>query len=288
MTYDFAGKTALIVGGTKGIGYATAKALIQRGAAVTIVGRSKESGESAVQAIGASFIQADVSLMAEVRRLTQQVLASQMPLDILIHSADVIAFKRVETSEGLERTLATTYFSRFLLNALLLERMQQCADARIVHVAAPGLPGGAPKLESLTNPKLSSFTAHNMGQRLNDIYAIELADRLRGTAVTIRVLNPGMVDTDIRRNAMPRMARVIEWLSRKNTKTPDAYAQIVLGWIAHADRDPVLLGIGEKPVKLRAPEQDPRYRSELWALTERITTLSRATYPAATQTLVTP
>ena len=45
---------------------------------------------------------------------------------------------------------------------------------------------------------VSSFRGHNLGQRVNDVYCVEMAARLTGTGVTINVLMPGFVDTGLR------------------------------------------------------------------------------------------
>lgn len=57
---DATGRTALIVGGTAGIGHAAAKLLVELGATVFVAGRSEEQGLKAAAEIGATYIRADV------------------------------------------------------------------------------------------------------------------------------------------------------------------------------------------------------------------------------------
>ncbi len=278
------GKVALVVGGTRGIGRATAGGLARMGAEVSIVGRNRDAGEAAAREISAAggraeFIPADVSLMSEVRRLSGEFRSRYDRLDVLVQSADVLLTKRVNTAEGIELGFATNYLSRFLMDNLLLDLMKASAPARIVHVAAPGLPGRL-KTEKLPPPPgMGGIGAHNLGQRANDVFAVELSSRLRDTGVTINVINPGMIDTDIRRSAeggpaMKLMMRAVELVFRRNTTTPEQFAREVI----HLSTSPELEGASGglfnskgKPIRVRLAVSDPETRRKLWEASARVT-----------------
>ena len=277
---------ALLVGGTDGIGRATAVKLAARGVRVVLVGRNAEKGERAAAEVrsrggAADVLRADVSLMAEVRRLAEEVKSRYSRLDLLIHSADVLRLKREKTAEGLEVAFATNYLSRFLLNHLLLDLLKAGAPARVLHVAAAGFPG---KLDLANVPPdrgTSSFTGHNIGQRANDVYGVEPAERLRDTGVTVNIMNPGMVATDIRRSVPGggALARAIELVSKPVTKTPGAFAERVL----HLALAPELAGVSGalfgpsgKRLRVRAAVLDPALRRGLWRASERLVGLGAA------------
>ncbi|MGL4609532.1 MAG: SDR family NAD(P)-dependent oxidoreductase [Trueperaceae bacterium] len=101
-------KTVMIIGGTSGIGMELAKNLSKTND-VSIVGRNKETGEKLAKEHGLTFVQADVSKMAEVRSLAEHWRAENESLDLLIHSADVLRTERLNTPEGFELTFATNY-----------------------------------------------------------------------------------------------------------------------------------------------------------------------------------
>ena len=79
--------TALVTGGSNGIGLAIAKELIGAGSKVAITGRDEKRLASAAKATGALAIRADVSKEADVQRTMKEVLQQFGHLDILVNNA---------------------------------------------------------------------------------------------------------------------------------------------------------------------------------------------------------
>lgn len=274
------GKTVLVIGGTRGIGKETAEGLAKLGATVVIVGRNREVGDRALEDIrskggNAAFIAADMSLMSEVQRLAETFKTEYRRLDVLIHSADLLHIKREETAEGLEVCFALNYLSRFLLNNLLLDVLKFSAPARIIHIAAAGFPGKLNLDHVPPRPGMSSFKGHNIGQQANDVFAVEFASRLEGTGVTINVMNPGMVATNIRRN-MPdgkALMWIMEFLFKHMARTPEQFAQHVIYLATSptmADVNGGLFGPSGKPIRIRPDISDAHKRGRLWERSEQI------------------
>jgi NAD(P)-dependent dehydrogenase (short-subunit alcohol dehydrogenase family) len=79
----------LITGGNKGLGFATARRLVAAGHSVYIGSRNAERGRSAAEALGAKFLQLDVTDDSLVRRALAEVDEKEGRLDILINNAGI-------------------------------------------------------------------------------------------------------------------------------------------------------------------------------------------------------
>jgi NAD(P)-dependent dehydrogenase (short-subunit alcohol dehydrogenase family) len=98
------GKVAVVTGGNSGIGLATAKRLQEEGARVAISGRSKQTLEEAVRAIGNGVVavQADVAKPGELDKLYAEVNKKLGKIDVLFVNAGIAKFAPLaDTSEGL-------------------------------------------------------------------------------------------------------------------------------------------------------------------------------------------
>jgi NAD(P)-dependent dehydrogenase (short-subunit alcohol dehydrogenase family) len=195
------GKVCLITGSSSGIGKVTARELARMGATVVMVCRNRAKGEviraEITQASGnaqVDLIVADLSDLSQVRRTASEFLQKYAQLHVLIHNAGAINGERKVTPDGLENTFATNYLASFLLTKLLLEVLKASAPARIVNVSSSGHTSGKIDFTDLQGTRRYSFMNAYTQSKLAQIYfTYELADRLKGTGVTVNVLHPGLV-----------------------------------------------------------------------------------------------
>jgi NAD(P)-dependent dehydrogenase (short-subunit alcohol dehydrogenase family) len=94
MTKKLEGKTAVVTGGTEGIGFATAKLFVEEGAYVFITGRRQKELDEAVKAIGSnvSGIQGDVVRLADLDRLYETISKVKGQIDIVFANAGIGEF----------------------------------------------------------------------------------------------------------------------------------------------------------------------------------------------------
>lgn len=208
---DLKGKTFLVTGGNSGIGRATVEALASRGAAVVMASRSAERSLPVLEDIrrkhpGADlkFLALDLASLRAVEEAAERFLATGRPLDVLINNAGIAATPGV-TQEGLEVTFGTNHLGPFLFTSLLLPRLQEAKRARIVNVASRAHARVRDidwaMLERPTRSVPERLRMYGVSKLMNVLHAAELARRLAGTGVTTYALHPGVVASDIWREA---------------------------------------------------------------------------------------
>lgn len=212
------GKTALITGGTAGIGLVTARQLARRGANVVIVGRDAPRGQAAVAAIDAAagtararFIAADLSSIAAIHDLATAVCADHPRLDVLLNNAGGMWGKRTLSPDGIEMTFAVNHLAYFALTLLLLPALQAAEAGRVVVVASEAHRRVRLDFGDLEGERgYHAWRAYKRSKLANLLFTYALARRLRGGSVTVNALHPGFVATDIG----TRHAFVPSWLWR--------------------------------------------------------------------------
>lgn len=198
-------KNILITGATAGIGLETAKALAKQGANVYVHGRDAAKAQKAVDEIirfsknkNVGFFTADLSSQKEVRRLADEVKAKLERLDVLINNAGGVFQQRQLSVDGIEMTLANNHLSYFLLTHLLLDLLKKSAPSRIVNVASHSHYSGKFNFDDINMERgYSIMKAYERSKLGNVLFTMELAERLKGTGVTVNALHPGVVKTGI-------------------------------------------------------------------------------------------
>jgi NAD(P)-dependent dehydrogenase (short-subunit alcohol dehydrogenase family) len=135
--------TALVTGGTSGIGRATANKLAQLGIHVLVVGRNQERGEKAVAEIRsaggqADFIASDLRDAASAREVARKAVAlGHGRVDILINNAGIFPFGPTEktTEEEFDRVYALNVKAPYFLVAELAPLMAKAGKGAIVNVS---------------------------------------------------------------------------------------------------------------------------------------------------------
>jgi len=140
------GATALVTGGSSGIGFAIAKALADAGARVAITGRDEDKLARAAATISGHAIRADVSLEADVHRTMADVVAAFGHLDILVNNAGIGVFKALvaQDLESFERVFATNVTGPMLMGREAAKHFITRKRGNIVNIASTAGTRGAP------------------------------------------------------------------------------------------------------------------------------------------------
>ncbi len=221
---EFAARTALVTGGSRGIGRAICVHLARGGAdvAVNYVGNEDCARETArlVEAEGrkALVVRADVSDEAAVGAMVAKVEAELGPIDLLAANAgiaDVGDHSEVDFAQW-RRLMATNLDGVFLSLMAVKDGMLERGFGRIVCVAS--IAGLAPR------PRLISYATSKAA-----VVAM-VRNFAPGLAPTVRInsVAPGLVDTDMTVDMSPEMrAHMMQDTPMGRTGTPDEIAEAV-------------------------------------------------------------
>lgn len=246
MSLDAERPVAVVTGASAGIGRATARQLAEAGWQVIGVGRdlgriaeATREIEAAVTAPGGfAMLQADLSLLADVKKVAGQVAALTARVDVLINNAGGLREQRAVTAEGLDAVFATNYLAPFLLTRELKPLMDAAVAAapagsvRVIavsstgHRASPGLDfddlqGNAAGLEpgkAYCNAKLANL-----------LFTRELVRRWGPDGIVAQSMHPGVVTTNFADQAGAAMRA---WYAAKtDVLAPDQPAETLV-WLA--------------------------------------------------------
>lgn len=222
------GKSALVVGGTRGVGFGTALALAKSGASVvTVVGRSEASGSKAVSKImeelgsdsksSIHFVQGDIGTVASAKELLEKLQRSEIRYDYLIVSAAIFPQPKKRNpsplnEDGIEKSFAIGVVGRFLLFRRAHSFMKAPADdsshsPMILNVLAAGTNMGSPfdrkLVRSLHGFHLFNIVNFALGNEiiLHKLTTQDGGKNSDGTPFAIPVIttHPGFLKTDLHR-----------------------------------------------------------------------------------------
>ncbi|THF71620.1 SDR family NAD(P)-dependent oxidoreductase [Deinococcus sp. Arct2-2] len=254
---DLQGKTVLLTGATAGIGRATAQAL---------AAELLSAGAGQVQ-----MFSADLSRLADVRRVAQDVQSARGQLHVLINNAGAFFQTREETVGGLECTLALNHLSPTLLTHLLTPLLTATPASRVVMVSSSAQANGHLDFDDLQGQKrYSGFRAYSQSKLANVVFSNELARRLAPHGVTSNALHPGVVNSNVGPGSRGVMGLGFSLIKRFGAISPQQGAQTTL-YLAAA---PDVQGVTgqyfdrQKPARVNPEAQNVEIARRLWEVSE--------------------
>jgi NAD(P)-dependent dehydrogenase (short-subunit alcohol dehydrogenase family) len=193
MGYSVAGKRALVTGASVGIGAAVARELAAAGATVGICARRSDRlaqvlSDCQVTAPSSRMWSVDLADLDGIAGFAGRVEAELGGVDILVNNAGIPKRRHIRdlSVDEVDAVMALNYLSPVRLTLALLGGMLARGEGRIVNVSSIAARLGPPR-EAAYSASKAALTA------FSESMLVDLA----GTGVTVHVVNPGVIDTDL-------------------------------------------------------------------------------------------
>jgi 3-oxoacyl-[acyl-carrier protein] reductase len=188
------GRTALVTGGSRGIGAAICRALADAGAVVAINYReraddaAKLADELRAKGVRAAAFQADVSQTDAVTKLVEAVKTELGPIDVLVNNAGIAITRGVDdlTEADFDRTILVNLKSAFLCTQAVLPSMRAHKWGRIINISS-GAARGAGSIGPHYNASKAGMEGLTRGY----------AARLVKEGITVNAVSPSLIETDM-------------------------------------------------------------------------------------------
>jgi len=202
---DLSGKTYIVTGANSGVGLETTRQLVKQAGHVVMACRRTEAGAEAARSFAGlsgthEVMRLDLADLQSVREFVAAFTAKHDRLDGLACNAGTVNMSGglERTGDGLESTIAVSYFGHFMLTELLLDTLKASAPSRMAIVSSvvhAGSPKNRPRLvlDDLNYERrdFNNMRAYGEAKVATVLYAKELAERLEGTGVSAFSVHPG-------------------------------------------------------------------------------------------------
>ena len=274
------GKICIVTGANSGIGKATAVGLAEMNASVVMLCRSKERGEVAQKEIieltgnnNVDLFLCDLSSQKEIRDFVAEFKNKYQNLHVLINNAGVMLSKRAISGDGFEMNFAVNHLAPFLLTNLLLDILKKSAPSRIINVGSAAHRMGKIDFEDLQreNKKGRPMGLYGSSKLAMTLVSYELSRKLENSNVTINVVHPGLINTNLGRDR----SSTSKGFAKKFFKSPEIGAETSI-FLATSPEVEGITGkyFTKKKTKPSSKESyNEEYAKRLWEISLELTNL---------------
>lgn len=190
---------SLVTGANKGIGFETVRRLIVAGHTVYLAARDANRGRVAADALGARFVELDVTSDDSVARAADHVLKEAGRLDVLVNNAGITGpFRHVHdfTADDAAEVLLTNVVGYVRVMHAFLPLLERSSDPRIINVSS-GLGSFGLLHDESTKESSAGQPLYSASKAAVNMLSARYAKLLPG--IRINIADPGLTDTDLSR-----------------------------------------------------------------------------------------
>ena len=284
--HDLRGKTAIVTGGSAGIGLETTRVLSGAGARVIVPARDVAKAKAAAGKL-ATVEPMELTDPASVAAFADRFLATGTPLDLLINNAGIMANPLTRVARNIESQFATNHVGHFELTVRLWPALLKAQAPRMISLSSVGHRRSPVDFEDWNFERKSydRWAAYGQSKSANALFAIGANAR----GVKSFSVHPGGILTGLGKFMTPEETEALVSRSQNMMKTPEQGAATTV-WAAVSHQLDALGGVYcencniAEPVPADSQEirgvrpyaMDPSLAERLWALSEKITGLKIA------------
>ncbi|MFQ3597715.1 MAG: SDR family oxidoreductase [Chloroherpetonaceae bacterium] len=198
-------KIVLITGATDGIGKQTALDLAKAGATVLLHGRNPKRLIETMSDIRAKLpgikldcFNADFASLNAIRKMVVDLRQKYSRLDVLINNAGVFMKTRELSHDGYEMTFAVNHLAHFFLTHLCMPLLKASSEPRVITVSSIAHMRATLDMDNLQGEKkFEGYNAYSLSKLANVLFAVELANTMKGSTLTSNALHPGVISTKL-------------------------------------------------------------------------------------------
>ncbi len=275
--HDLTGATVVVTGANSGLGFATAEALAQRGAAVVMVTRSRERGERAAAELAErvgddsfAVFEADLGDLKAVARVGHEIAEQHGELRALIHNAGALSIDRKVSPQGHELSFASMVLGPQLLTHCLLDALD-ADEGRCIWVTSGGMYTQRLHLDDLEMTQgYRGSVAYARAKRAQVDLVAEWATRHDG-ATSFHATHPGWAATPGVADSLPTFDRILGPALRSPAEGCDTTT-----WLVGAPEGRMTTGLlwfDRRPrsvARLPNTASSPDTRARLWDIVENM------------------
>lgn len=204
---DLSGQTIVITGVNSGLGMESMRILAMRGAHVISLARTLEKAQEACDSVAGKTtpLACELSDLSSVVACAQQIQSMGMPIDVLMTNAGIMAPRSISLAHSLEMQFITNHLGHFVLIHHLLEQVKQAPAGRIVILSSAAhtmtVKGGIDFGNLDGSNGYDAWKFYGQSKLANLLTARALASRLQGSDVTVNAVHPGIIRTNLGRDA---------------------------------------------------------------------------------------
>lgn len=206
---NMTGKVVIITGANSGLGFESTIALTRKGAQVIMACRSKDKAQTAINQLKSQVPQAKVEFMTldlasqnSIREFAKWFNDKYTHLDLLLNNAGIMSVPYGKTEDGFERQLGTNHLGHFALTGLLLERIKETPNARVVTMSSGAHTMASMDFNNLQyegGNKYSASTAYGRSKLANLLFTYKLQRLFEKNNIKAMALSahPGGANTNL-------------------------------------------------------------------------------------------